>query len=107
MPVQPALKYFLHPVALLDVKGQWKCLRTAAPVLSARLSKTVVASLVASRAGADPRARVHPQNKHKQCWAKVALAAMLATSSRWSMPSAAQSRGSIPSSRRPWAPCLR
>ena len=49
----------------VDVKGQWKRLRTAAPVLSARLPKTVVASLVAARAGSDPRARVHPQNKHR------------------------------------------
>ena len=48
-----------------DVKGQWKRLRSPAPVYSARLPKSVVASLVAARSGADPRARMHPQNKHR------------------------------------------
>ena len=47
------------------VKGQWKRLRTAAPVFSARLPKSAVSSLVAARTGADPRARLHPQNRHK------------------------------------------
>lgn len=49
----------------VDVKGQWKRLRTPAPVFSARLPKSVVATLVAARSGSDPRARLHPQNKHR------------------------------------------